>query len=186
MSAAETTSVEVVVMLLDAGASVTETDKNGATALHYAVAENTKFDVVRLLITAGSDVKHMNTSGWTPFFRSIVLGDPYVTRLLLDHGADVNRQYTLDSGHLPMPYTMDKKYSVLVDAFSGGVTPLMHAAAVGNKEVVRTLLDFCADASVVAEGKRMRYTAESLAIAGGYTEIANTIQAFRKAPCVVT
>lgn len=58
-------SRKVIQYLLDAGASLTATDKQGSTALHYAMTNNELFSA-QLLIEKGMDCSQVNRLGMSP------------------------------------------------------------------------------------------------------------------------
>jgi ankyrin repeat protein len=71
-------------LLLDAGASVHDSDGSGETALHYAAAQG-RCDSVSLLLRYGANVNAACRRGVTPLMKSDNLE---VLRLLLDAGGD--------------------------------------------------------------------------------------------------
>ena len=102
-----------------------------------------------------------------------------IIRLLLDHGADPNKRYQTTSWGLPFSI-LGKGNEILIDAFTGGVTPLMLAAALGFNSTTEILLQYGADSTVRSQGKEKSYTAEALAIAYGHQKLAEKIRAYRK------
>lgn len=121
MLASKAGHLDVVRCLLRHGASLTQGDSEGMTALHHACAEGCTA-TVQLLIEAGADPKHTDDKGITGLHHAIKSLD--VINALLDQGLDVN----------------------LLDAH--GATPLHHAAARGRDDVVKALLDRGADPAV--------------------------------------
>ncbi len=101
MSAAESGVPEIVELLLTAGASVSDVDEDGETALHW-VGKDAPFDrlepsamnrraVVDLLVRAGAEVDAYDRLRYTPLTEA--LGErPEVVAALIAHGADVNRR----------------------------------------------------------------------------------------------
>jgi len=111
--------VEIVRLLLAAGADVRATNQYGGNALipacHYGHVE-----VVRELLKTKIDVNHVNNLGWTALLETIILSDggakhQEIMRLLLAHSANVN--------------IADRE----------GVTPLAHARRRGYSEMVKLL-----------------------------------------------
>jgi ankyrin repeat protein len=74
--------------LLDKDVSADTADSRQITPLMYA-AENGSLDAMKLLIARGANVNLQNAFGSTALMWSVA--DPKKVRLLLDHGADVNK-----------------------------------------------------------------------------------------------
>jgi ankyrin repeat protein len=101
-------------------ADVNAPQKDGATALHWAVYRGDS-ELVGLLVRAGANPKAANRVGSTPLWLASINGDAKTIAALLEAGADANEK-------LPL-----------------GRTPLMIAARTGNVDAIRTLLDNGAD-----------------------------------------
>lgn len=123
-------SVDIVRMLLQAGADLEATDVMGCSPLHCAVGNIV--DVVRILIEAGADVNKASNDGSTPLFRAVALKlganrrreMTNIVRVLVGAGADVG------------------------EARLDGSTPLhlaALAAAGAGTEIVRILIEAGAD-----------------------------------------
>ena len=111
---------DIVRATLAAGAALKSTNRYGGTALIPA-CHHGHVDTVRVLLDTAIDVDHVNRLGWTALLEAVILGDGgpryvEIVRMLLAHKARVN----------------------LADA--QGVTPLRHARAKGQSEVVRLLV----------------------------------------------
>jgi uncharacterized protein len=90
---------------------------------------------VRATLAAGAEVESWGEQGMTPLMHAAERNpDPEVVRLLLAHGADVNKKSIGYQG-------LNTRGICTVS----GRTPLMFATASGNPEVVRVLLDAGAD-----------------------------------------
>jgi ankyrin repeat protein len=124
-AAAEAGRVDIVEMLIRAGADLTATDAAGSSALHEAVASS-KAEVCQVLIRRGADVNARDVRGHTPLVDAIRNGNDYVFDILIEGGADVAVRSKLD------------------------VTPLHFAAAHGRVNMGRRLLELGAPAHVLA------------------------------------
>lgn len=79
--------IDILQVLLQAGASVDDEDREGATALHYAG----KRQIVAALITAGADVDHEDHAGMTPGRRARERSDMDAVQELLCNHADSSK-----------------------------------------------------------------------------------------------
>ncbi|HEY5871262.1 MAG TPA: ankyrin repeat domain-containing protein [Candidatus Tectomicrobia bacterium] len=182
MWAAQNTSEDVVKILLSHGASVKDVDSDGMTALHYAFknkSKKAKLDIVRLLIEAGTDVNLAAEGGLTPILMAALSEDKDGVRFLLVYGADPNKVYRAKGDSIPFVILLQPN-TALIDAVTGGVTPLMLAATFGYKTVTDTLLQNGANPHTVAKGQKGSHTAITLALAGGHQELANRIRSYKK------
>lgn len=121
---------EGIKILLDAGASVHGMDKDGGTALFWAV----RYDCVpcvKMLLDAGSDATHADRMRNTALLRSAVHGNSVVTDLLLAAGSPLEHR--------------DKD----------GRTALMRAVMYGHKATVESLIKAGANCSAADEETNM-------------------------------
>lgn len=99
--AAATADIELMRLLLAAGADPAATTKSNATALmaatgmnrtlgESAVTENQALEVVKFLLQLGVDAKAVATNGENGLFGAAYRGWNTLVQLLVDHGADVN------------------------------------------------------------------------------------------------
>jgi ankyrin repeat protein len=113
--------LDILLLANEAGADPALTNRYGGVALIPA-CERGHVEVVRYLLAESDvDVDHVNNLGWTGLLEAIILADgdaahQEIVRLLLEAGAD----------------------SELADR--DGVTPLAHARAKGQAEIVTLLL----------------------------------------------
>ena len=89
MLASQNGRVEIVRLLLDAGADKNLLDCDGFTALMLA-SDRGHHEVVRLLLEAGADEGLTNCFGRTALMPASQAGRVEIVRLLLDAGADKN------------------------------------------------------------------------------------------------
>jgi ankyrin repeat protein len=123
-------SVDIVRLLISAGADPSVVDGMKMTVLHAAALGNDA-ETVRLLIEAGLDVNATDFQGFTPLIYATSNGNLAASRLLLARGADVNAV----SGDGAFQKV---KAGTLAQ---GRFTPLIMAAPFGSTELVKTLLD---------------------------------------------
>lgn len=122
MHAAAFGNLEILKLLIDAGADVNARNNFDATALLWAARDSEK---ARLLIERGADVNAQSKQGRTPLMvASLRRGGSAIVALMLAKGADVN----LRSGR--------------------GETALALAASVGDAETVKLLLTKGADPNI--------------------------------------
>ncbi|EGD82689.1 hypothetical protein PTSG_03350 [Salpingoeca rosetta] len=110
----------VVRFLLEKGAHVNNTDKEGFTPLWIAGFYGHEA-VARFLVEKGADVNQADNDGWTPLWIASQNGHEAVARLLVEKGADVNQ------------------------AHKNGFTPLYVASQKGHEAVARFLVEKGAD-----------------------------------------
>ena len=141
--------LEKVRQLLSQGSDPNGIDPEGRTALMFA-SFNGHTEIVRLLLEAGADVRTRDAMGRTALLYASTGPFAATVKLLLAHQADPN---IVDH---------DEHFS-----------PLMHAAAEGQLEVVRLLLESGADPMLKdIDGE----TAALFARNNGHTEVAGLIQ----------
>ena len=148
---------EMVSDLIEAGADVNARNLNGGTALMYAAIRGDEA-TVDLLLKQGARVNLTAKFGWSALMVASAKGHANVVEKLVDAGADVNSR---DVYHwTPL---MRASYAGYADAVSellasprteidaadeNDASALHHAATNGHKEVVKVLLDHCAQISV--------------------------------------
>src|SRR5580698_7520533 len=83
--AAYTNDVQMVEMLLKAGANINATTRLAALTPLFVAAREGHAAVIDLLLKAGADANSTNSTGATPLM--LASGDLASAKLLLDHGA---------------------------------------------------------------------------------------------------
>jgi ankyrin repeat protein len=80
--------LEIMTILLEAGADKSVESKRGETLLHYAV--HTSCEMVRLLLAAGCEADKADKPGYTPLHKACMSGSSVDIATLLERGADHN------------------------------------------------------------------------------------------------
>ena len=153
--AAMNNDYDAVFSLIAQGVDVNEPQKDGQTALHWAVVAN-ETGFVRELIAAGADVNAQNRAFATPLMLAAINGNPQVIEMLLDNGADPNERVTLTNDTVLMlaartgvPESVELllNYGAEVNDWEtwSNTTALMWAASEGHEDVVSLLIDHGAE-----------------------------------------
>lgn len=79
---------ETVKLFIEAKIPVDDTDKNGESALFYAIRAKAPANVVSWLLKSGADPNRFNNKGKTPL--AYALDKPEIFALLTDNGANIN------------------------------------------------------------------------------------------------
>ena len=153
-SAAIRNQIDIVKMLINKGASVNTTLRNGSTILHSIAHGNTEFTVelIDLLINNGLDIKANDKHGQTSFYLACFRKDDSLANYLLEKGADVNSGKVVPI-HAASSFSSASLVAKLIDNGANindqsspqKDTPLHYAAAEGNIEVIKMLLEKGAD-----------------------------------------
>ena len=117
--------LEMVKMLLAAGADVKATTRDGEITPLFMACANGDAAIIDALLAAGADAKGVKSNGTSALMMAAESGSTAAVKTLLDHGAEVNAK---ESVH--------------------GQTALMFAAARNRAAVVHLLLAQGADANV--------------------------------------
>uniref|UniRef100_A0A0X3P756 K Homology domain-containing protein n=1 Tax=Schistocephalus solidus TaxID=70667 RepID=A0A0X3P756_SCHSO len=181
IEAAKDGHTDVVRLLLQYGASVSQVSNNGYTALHYA-ATNGHLDCVRLLLQYKSPLEVQNENGHTPLMEAASNGHIEVARCLIEHGAYINT-YSTEFKESALTLASYKGHADMVNfLLENGAdhehrtdemhTPLMEAAMEGHVEVARLLLAHGANVNIPQDSFESPLT---LAACGGHTELAHLL-----------
>lgn len=142
-------NLQIMQMLIDAGADVNCTDGKGQSPLFYAIqGQNTQ--VVALLLKQGADVHITNDQKETALLQATKYNNLDIVKLLVENGADVNHQskdaesalmFCAGAGFMDMV-----KYLVENGADVNLLTlkeknALMFAAGSGHLDIVKYLVD---------------------------------------------
>ncbi|MFC1834626.1 ankyrin repeat domain-containing protein [Thermodesulfobacteriota bacterium] len=146
--------LEEVKYLLDNGADVNGSDREGRTPLMLAAYEG-HLEIVKLLLDSGADVNDADAWGRTAFTLAVLAEKTEVAKSLLDNGADVNAadsrgdsalMMVSRAGLVDMAELLLKKGTKVDAVDEQGKTALMHAANYKQPQVAELLLKHGADA----------------------------------------
>lgn len=110
--ACATRSLDVVRLLVDAGANLDARGTHSATPLHVA-CQSGSIDIVRLLVDAGANLDAREDHSVTPLHAACQSGSIDVVRLLVDKGADVSAADC--AGDEPITIASEAGYSDIVE-----------------------------------------------------------------------
>jgi len=164
LSVAGSASVEEITRLIQEGADVNATDKDGLTTLMRVFSKNyLSSDILRVLIESGADVNAVDRWGKTPLMHAAdLIQNPDVLQILIENGADVNAVTT--SGFTPLMFAAIGHYRdttaiirVLIEngadvnaADRNGWTPLLLAARNNfDPDALLALIESGADVNAV-------------------------------------
>ncbi len=182
MIAAKYNKPEIVRALLAKNADVNFTNDNGGTALMYAAIPDSP-QIIHLLLDKGAGVNQKGRNGWSALMVAAAKGHAEVVQILLDHSADVNTQDIY--GWTPLMRGVWEQRSEVVRRLLSskkieldmtdeqGATALHHAAARGNSDLVKLLLQHGA-ASEARDYDGM--TPADRALALGHTSVVEVIE----------
>jgi ankyrin repeat protein len=166
--------IDIVRVLVKHGADATAQADNGQSPLHVAASYG-HVEIACILVEHGADVKARTKKGWTPLHSAAHCGDMQVARFLIERGADVTasgdedgtpRDVALKKGHVEFVRFLDKysapakdkmttsPMSSLTAWIKSGWSPLHVAAAQGDADVVRALVECGADTTALADDGR--------------------------------
>jgi ankyrin repeat protein len=150
--AVETGNLEIVRVLVRAGARADLRDDYGRTAL-MRMGEKATTDVVRELLSAGAKVNERDESGKSALMYAAESTSPEVVKELLDNGAKIDFKdedgktalmlaAANDDGDRQTAKMLIDAGAVVNDSDNAGKTPLMIAAEEGDVATVKLLLSF--------------------------------------------
>jgi len=122
--------LEVVRLLLDAGANVDKADSDGWTPLQIA-SQKGHLDIVRVLVEEGADKDKVDSWGRTPLSVASQNGHLEIVRLLVDAGADKDKANSW--GSTPLDIAKKEGYTDIINYLEGGQAPTVPAAPTGTQ-----------------------------------------------------
>ena len=176
--AAHWDDVELAGLLLRAGARINAANDFGVTPLLLASA-NGRPAMIALLLEAGADPNLAAANGEAPLMAAARTGNIDVVQALLDRGADVNYK-TQANGQSALMWAISEKHSNVARRLvergadiqarsTGGYSPLLFAARVGDLESAKILVAGGAD---VNDQTPDQTSALVVAVVRGHSELA--------------
>jgi ankyrin repeat protein len=124
--------LEMVKLLLAAGANAQATTREGAITPLLMACQNGNVTIIEALLKAGADVNAVKSNGTTPLMMAAASGSANAVETLLAHGANVNAK-----------------------ELAHGQTALMFAAALNRAAAIKILMANGADASVATNVRKL-------------------------------
>ena len=179
--------IEIVEMLIKAGANMNAKDFDGNTALFVdpdmSIDPIVETDIATLLIENGANMNIKNFSGNTALMFAIMFSSYRVAKLLIEKGADMETKNNKGNTALMeasnfnrieiVTLLIEKGADVNAKNDKDGSTALMIASNRGYTELVTLLIEAGAD---VDETDRKGRSAIEYAISKGHTEIARLLK----------
>ena len=131
MQACKKGSVEIINVLLNAGADSSIADINGATSIHYAVVGGCSKGTLQSIIGQGADVNASNKDNVTALMIACLKGDVETINVLLIAGADLN-------------ISTDEHGTCILHAIIGGC----------SKDVLATIIDHGVNVNATCNNNR--------------------------------
>lgn len=141
---------EIVKLLIDRGANVSNVTTWGSTPLHFAVREEDIFksdpEIIKILIKSGADVNAKGHENTTPLHNAVSRGNIEAVKVLLKAGANVNARDEHGYTTLHMANDLEKTKLLIKSGAelrvknSWGERPLHTISRKGTLEQVKFLL----------------------------------------------
>ena len=163
VEAAHSECIKIVKLLLDAGANINDSGKEGYTALHASV-RNKSTEIASLLINRGADLEPGRSNGNTPLGDAAMNGNIDSVNLLVRSGANVNRGSKVHEYVTPLYFASSlcsdrsKSLEVVKYLLSKGVvldtkdtygqTPLHNAILCRNTGAAKALINAGCDLNI--------------------------------------
>jgi ankyrin repeat protein len=156
--------IEVVKLLLSAGAEIEKSDADGVTPLLMAIL-NERLALATFLIETGANVKAVDWYGQTPLFAAVDIRNLDVPGPTRDNGVDRDAAFRLvqliltrgaDPNARTKEYPPQRRWITRLGSLSWvdftGQTPFLRAALAGDVKTMRLLLEHGADPNIPTAG----------------------------------
>ncbi|KAL1604963.1 hypothetical protein SLS60_004504 [Paraconiothyrium brasiliense] len=166
MSRFESVPVELVEILIEAGADVNAEDDYSQQPLRELCMTNGSLEAAELLIKAGADVLDEDLSRQTALHTAAANGHVDIVKLLIEKGAKIDA--TDDRGCTPLYracgaksddsalYMIHNAEKEINKSAKNGKTPLQKAAAKGHHKIVEAIFERCNRDTTVLTSKDIR------------------------------
>eukprot|EP00833_Pecoramyces_ruminatium_P007929 jgi/Orpsp1_1/1181961/evm.model.c7180000079269.1 len=147
-------NVKAVKYLIEKGADVNKKCNDGNTPLINACNHN-NFEVIKCLVENGANIDQRNNKKISPL--SIVYYNNDIFKYLIDKGADININYSLDytllanaciDDDISMVKFLVENGADVNKISDGGYAPLVMAIENSNEEIIRYLIENGADVDI--------------------------------------
>jgi len=157
--------IEIIKLLAERGADLTQTGRCGVTPLHLA-AEFNRMAALSWLVDLGADPNAYDEFGGTPLFRASEWSQLLCVRALLGKGAETNRSKHTSSQPIHVAHSLEV-IQLLVEAGGADVNaidgcgdwPLKNAAENNDIPLVNWLLHHGAKVDLTSTGETALHTA---------------------------
>ncbi|CAG2210870.1 Putative ankyrin repeat protein MM_0045 [Mytilus edulis] len=182
MKACDQGHLPIVTRLIERGADINITDKNGNTPLSLS-CDNGYIDIVNLLIDKGCDIDKPDNTGVTPLMKACLNGHLPIVVRLIKRGADINAtnndgntplslSLSCDNGNIDIVNLLIDKGCDINKPNNDGKTPLMNVCRRGHLPIVARLIERGAD---INSTTKVGNTSLSLSCMNGYIDIVNLL-----------
>lgn len=163
---------DIVKLLIEKGADITEKDSEERSALHIAAGAEKAENIIELLLDNGLDVNGKCKDGKSALYFAALRGNVKVVEMLLSRGAKFGVSELLGAaeGGQAKLVKLFLDLGVDVDFTESGTnfTGVFKATAFGNAETVKVLLDYGADVKITySYGERRGLSLMSVACEKG-------------------
>ena len=137
--AVEEENIELIQLLIEAGADVNAATEGNETPLYYAVIQE-NLDIASLLLTHGANVNIENCIHYTPLFVALHTGCMEIADLLLAHGASTNLLFVGHEMHYSVISWLLEHGANVNEKVGEGQTFLHLAASNAETRIVKLLI----------------------------------------------
>ncbi len=155
ISASDGNNIEIVKLLLEYGADINKQTGSKGTALILAAVKN-NVEIVKILLEHGADVNIVEITGATALDIAEANNNQKIVNLLLEYGSKESQDDWLPLTQAFIDKDIKKIDSLLkkgngINQPDGNATALMHAAVMGDSEMIKLLLEYGADINLKSQ-----------------------------------